>query len=307
MARAIAMTLVCRSREDGFCGVCSNCRRIQDGVYPDVIEMHPWENWADPDDKEKREKQEKANKKRKKNEYKVEHMRVMQEQAMHLPYEGDLKIYLIHDAHWMNMNSSNSLLKILEEPHSHVRFILTTDQPAGILPTIRSRCWSIRLIPLEIDVLAQSLQKELPPDQAATVARTAGGLPDQARILIEEGYLERRDWLFERLAKVKKRESGVIEAAEEIARSRDDLSQNLTILFRIVRDGLVAVSGGDARQFENQDRSGDLQRLWLGSNADRLIDSMKCVLNALEDSERFVNPTILLMDILLQTRRAMMG
>lgn len=309
VARAIAMTFICLSVEGDFCGMCPNCRRIQEGIYPDVMEMHPWENWGDPESKAKLEKEEKLEKsgkqkRRKKNIYKINHMRIAQELAMHLPYEGDLKFFIIHDAHCMEAPTANSLLKILEEPHPHTRFILLTDQPAGILPTIRSRCWAIRLIPLEIEALAQSLQGELSPEQAITIARTAGGLPERARSLIEEGYLERRDWLLDLLMQVRQRESAVGVSGEEIARNRDDLSGNLDILLRIVRDGLVAVSCSGSTQYENQDRSADLQRLWQNARANRLIDSMKDILDALEDSERFVNPSIMMMDILLRLRLA---
>ena len=298
VAKAIVMTYVCQMNQDDFCGECPNCRKIEQGIYPDVIEMHPWEDWSE--DKKKLEKR----KQRKKNQYSVAHMRVMQEQALHLPFEGEKKYFIIHDAHCMNESSSNSLLKILEEPHDHIRFLLLSDRVSGILPTIRSRCWAVRLMPLEIASLAQSLPDELSSAQATAIARAAGGLPEQAHKLIEEGYLEKRDWMLEFLLKIKQKESYVVDSADQIAKARNDLPDNLTILFRIVRDGIVELSGGDSTQFENPDRKKDLKKLWQGANIDQLTGVMERILDALNVQERYVNPTSIMMDLLLDLRLA---
>ncbi|MBN2325980.1 MAG: hypothetical protein JXR73_02420 [Candidatus Omnitrophica bacterium] len=307
VALAITMTFVCKKAENDFCGTCPECKRIQDGVYPDVIEMHPWEDWSKGKSNEKDKEAPGKRQPRKKKQYSVDHMRAVMEHALHLPYEGDLKFYIIHDAHSMNVHSSNSLLKILEEPHPHTRFILLTDQAAGILPTIRSRCWGIRLLPLEISNLARSLQPGLSEEKAATIARAAGGLPDQASQLMEKDYLDRRDQVFDLLLEIKKRESAVIESAESIAKHANDLEESLPILLRIVRDGVVVASQGDPSHYENQDRKEDLSILWKDASMEKLIGSTKSILAALEDRERFVNPSILMMDLFLQLRESMRG
>lgn len=299
VARAIAKTFICKKAEDDFCGMCSSCRRIEQGAYPDVLEMYPWDDWSKDAEKEKG--------KRKKKEYSVGHMRAVQEQAYLLPYEGDLKVYLIHDAHRMNESSSNSLLKILEEPHSHIRFVLVSDQASAILPTIRSRCWFVRLIPQEIEVLSEMLQPNLSAGQSLTIARAAGGLAEKAFQLVEEDYLSQRDDLIEALLRIRSSESAIIPVTEEIVKGKNDLPFLLDILMRIVRDGLVFVSSDGVTIWENPDRHDDLCRLWQMSQPDGLIDCMNVILDCKDDLERFVNPTILIMDLFIRLRQAMVS
>ncbi|MGC9329699.1 MAG: DNA polymerase III subunit delta' C-terminal domain-containing protein, partial [Candidatus Hinthialibacter sp.] len=172
---------------------------------------------------------------------------------------------------------------------------------------IRSRCWKIRLLPLEISDLAQSLQPELPAEQAVAIARAAGGLPGQAKQLMENDYLDRRDQILDWLLQIKERESAVVESAESLVKNSGGLVENLLILLRIVRDGFVAASQGDPSQFENQDRIQDLSFLWKDASIDKLISSTKNILAAMEDQERFVNPSILVMDLLIQLRESMKG
>ena len=209
----------------------------------------------------------------------------------------------------MNESSSNSLLKILEEPHSHIRFVLVSDRASAILPTIRSRCWFVRLIPQEIEVLSEMLQPNLSAGQSLTIARAAGGLAEKAVQLIEDNYLAHRDDLFEALLRIQANESAIVNVTEEIAKGKNDLPFLLDILLRIVRDGLVYVSGsGDGvTVWENPDRYDDLCRLWQGARLDGLMDCMYAILDCRDDLERFINPTILLMDLLIRLRQAMVS
>ncbi len=299
VARAIAKTFLCNNVPDDFCGECSSCRRIDRGVYPDVLEMYPSDDWSKDADKEKG--------KRKKKEYSVGHMRAVREQAMLMPYEGNLKVFLIHDAHCMNESSANSLLKILEEPHPHMRFVLVSDRASAILPTIRSRCWFIRLVPQEIEALSGMLQPNLSAGKARTIARAAGGLAEKAFQLVEEDYLSQRDDLIEALLRIRASESAIIPVTEEIVKRKNDLPFLLEILMRIVRDGLVYVSGDGVTIWENPDRCDDLGRLWQGSQPDGLMDCMNAILDCHDDLERFINPTILMMDLFIRLRQAMVS
>lgn len=294
---AIAKHLNCKKVENDFCDRCYSCQRIEDKTFPDVLSMYPWDDWSDPNAKEKKQQ-------RKKNEYSVDHMREVQRFAYMHPYQAEKKIFLIHNADRMNNAAANSLLKILEEPHPHVVFILMTDQVGKIIPTIRSRCWPIRLVPLEIDALIETLQAEFSYQQSVTIARAAGGLPDLARILVDNDYLKSRDDMIDRLIHIKQYESAVVEQAERLAKEKDEISSLLVILMRLVHDGILIASGAPKPPLMNPDRENTIRDLWENADIDLLLNCEHTILTCLDDLERFLNSTILFTDLYQSVRRS---
>ena len=75
----------------------------------------------------------------------VDQVRALKSDAIVMPNEADRKIYVINDAGSMNQSAQNAMLKLLEEPPKHAAFILATENPAQLLPTVRSRCVEIKL------------------------------------------------------------------------------------------------------------------------------------------------------------------
>ncbi|HQH70577.1 MAG TPA: DNA polymerase III subunit delta' C-terminal domain-containing protein [bacterium] len=293
VARAIAQTYNCKELEHDFCGACRPCRLIVEKSFSDVLELFPWEDWAKPE--------------RKGREYSVDHMREMQQFAMALPMESEYKIFLIHHADRANLNAANSLLKILEEPHSHTIFILITENVGGILTTIRSRCWLVRLPPLDTAELVRRLQATLPGEAAWTIARAAGGLPELARQLIADDYLERRDRCLQTLERLRDQEAAVLEEAERMVKAKDDLRDNLTILLRLVRDGVLAANQAGETLFFNPDRNEAIRRLWRNADSPALVQGGEAVLKTLDDLDRYVNPSVLIADLMLALRRTFPG
>jgi DNA polymerase-3 subunit delta' len=158
-ATACAQALHCRSAE-APCGACACCRRVAAGQHPDY---RIWE----PDGRE----------------FKVEQARALRA-ATHLrPFEAPLQVHVIAEAERMNEESSNALLKTLEEPSPHAVLILLTAAPSLLLATIRSRCRSIRFAPLAEAGLRSRLEQEdsLPPAEAAWRARLGRGSLERAR------------------------------------------------------------------------------------------------------------------------------
>jgi len=294
VAKAIAKTLMCREIPHDFCGRCLNCTRIDQRTFPDVFELFPGEDWS--------------NSERKSSIYGIDHLRIMQEYALVLPYESEKKIFILHDAHQMKTEAANCLLKILEEPYPHNIFLLLTDNIAGILPTILSRCQKIRLAPMPITSLAQQLEREMPPNIAETLARAAGGLPEQARHLVEDKYLETRDRILTSLERIRKSESAVIEEAnawtEEIkkAKEKDALRDRFSILLGILRDAVLAASDITDGPYLNRDRLADIRRLWEGEKPETVLAGFEKTLDAVEGLDRYLNTSLLLTDLFLALR-----
>jgi DNA polymerase-3 subunit gamma/tau len=167
-ARILAKSLNCvKGPTVTPCGVCDNCREIAAGNSLDVIEIDGASNNS------------------------VEDVRQLRENVRYAPAKGRYKIYLIDEVHMLSQAAFNALLKTLEEPPPHVKFIFATTEPQKVLPTILSRCQRFDLHRIPANLIAQHLQfiagKEkitLEPAAAHAIARGAeGGLRDAESML----------------------------------------------------------------------------------------------------------------------------
>ena len=149
------------------CGECDNCREIAGGNSLDVIEIDGASNNS------------------------VDDVRQLRENVRYAPAKGRYKIYLIDEVHMLSQAAFNALLKTLEEPPQHVKFIFATTEPQKVLPTILSRCQRFDLHRIPANLIAKHLQfiagKEkitLEPAAAHAIARGAeGGLRDAESML----------------------------------------------------------------------------------------------------------------------------
>src|SRR6059036_815501 len=158
-ARILAKSLNClKGPTVTPCGQCDNCREIAGGNSLDVIEIDGASNNS------------------------VEDVRQLRENVRYAPAKGRYKIYLIDEVHMLSSAAFNALLKTLEEPPEHVKFIFATTEPQKVLPTILSRCQRFDLRRVEAKTLTQHFAaiaaKEgvaIEPTAAALVARAADG------------------------------------------------------------------------------------------------------------------------------------
>jgi DNA polymerase III subunit gamma/tau len=167
-ARILAKSLNCvKGPTVTPCGECDNCREIAAGNSLDVIEIDGASNNS------------------------VEDVRQLRENVRYAPAKGRYKIYLIDEVHMLSPAAFNALLKTLEEPPAHVKFIFATTEPQKVLPTILSRCQRFDLHRIPANLIAKHLQfiagKEkitLEPAAAHAIARGAeGGLRDAESML----------------------------------------------------------------------------------------------------------------------------
>ena len=167
-ARILAKSLNCiKGPTVTPCGECDNCREIAAGNSLDVIEIDGASNNS------------------------VEDVRQLRENVRYAPAKGRYKIYLIDEVHMLSAAAFNALLKTLEEPPDHVKFIFATTEPQKVLSTILSRCQRFDLHRIPANLIAQHLQfiagKEkitLETAAAHAIARGAeGGLRDAESML----------------------------------------------------------------------------------------------------------------------------
>jgi DNA polymerase-3 subunit gamma/tau len=200
LARILAKCLNCETGVTATpCGTCSSCTQIDAGRFVDLLELDAASNTG------------------------VDNMREVLDNAQYAPTVGRYKVYIIDEVHMLSKPAFNSMLKTLEEPPAHVKFILATTDPQKIPVTVLSRCLQFNLKPMPPALVAQHLgevleQENVSAEPAALnlLARAAAGsmrdalsLTDQA-IAYGSGRIEaagveamlgtvRRDYLFDLL------------------------------------------------------------------------------------------------------------
>ena len=128
-AMQMAQALVCTAPEERRpCGVCRDCRKVSEGIHPDVI---PIERFMEEKDVGV--------------EIKIAPIRTLRSDTFIRPNEAERKVYIIDNAQTMNLNAQNALLKLLEEGPKYAAFLLLCDRAGALLETIRSRCALIHL------------------------------------------------------------------------------------------------------------------------------------------------------------------
>ena len=162
-ARIVAKALNCvHGPTPNPCGTCDHCTAIDKGADPDLIEMDAASN------------------------RRIEDVRELRENVAYAPMRARYKIYIVDEVHMMTKEAFNALLKTLEEPPKHVKFLLATTDPQKVPATILSRCQILRLSPLSEAVISARLEHvfaqenvRAEPGVSAEIARRArGGMRD---------------------------------------------------------------------------------------------------------------------------------
>lgn len=144
IARLLAKGLNCETGITATpCGVCDNCREIEQGRFVDLIEI----------DAASRTK--------------VEDTRDLLDNVQYAPARGRFKVYLIDEVHMLSRHSFNALLKTLEEPPAHVKFLLATTDPQKLPVTILSRCLQFHLKALGVEQIRHQLEHILNEEHIA--------------------------------------------------------------------------------------------------------------------------------------------
>ncbi|MBW2108191.1 MAG: DNA polymerase III subunit delta' [Deltaproteobacteria bacterium] len=261
-ATATAMALNCTNRRAATaCGACRSCRKIISGHHPDMI-------WIQPRGAS----------------IKIDQIRDVQKRLIFAPVEGRRRVVVINDAHTMNAEASNAMLKMLEEPPDNTHLILTAHQASDLLPTIVSRCQPVSFSPLSLDVITAQLTaaKGLDEQTAVAVALLAKGSLGRAMRADVGRWMAWRKKLMETITALCDSSVHALFAfAEELASDKDRLEDALDLIMFWFRDLLMA------KVCPEKITNRDLQRL------------------AERDSERFsIHDLVEKMTLVSETRQA---
>jgi len=276
-ARILAKAVNCPNQIDGEpCASCDICLSISGGKALDVIEIDAASNRG------------------------IDEIRSLRERVNYAPSLARYKVYIIDEVHMLTESASNALLKTLEEPPSHVIFVLATTEPHKVLSTILSRCQQFNFRRLSqaviIDKLNLVCQKEdvrIEIESLKLIARAAtGSLRDAENILqqlmayhgnqIDFGQVQAElggteDWRVKQLAKyvIDRDVSAGLQVINSINSDGLDLRQFNLALIEYLRGLLLAKSGCEEALDVASEDLAEMKRLVTNSTLDYLLKAVK--------------------------------
>lgn len=170
-ARLLAKTLCCLSPVDHInpCGACDSCLAFEKEQHTDIVEMDAASHTG------------------------VDDIREIIEGVSYAPIYGRYRVYIIDEVHMLSKNAFNALLKTLEEPPAHAKFIFATTELEKVPETILSRCLQIQLRPMAVETILQQLQLICTKENLATddeglrlIAEAAQGSMRDALSILEK-------------------------------------------------------------------------------------------------------------------------
>lgn len=227
LARDIACALVCRAEGEKPCGTCPQCIKAQKGIHPDIYE------YSAPGGA---------------NSFHIETVRNVIKDVFMSPNESDYKIYILGNAHCMNANAQNALLKVLEEPPSYAVFILTVSNRSMMLETVLSRAVTVTVNGVTPSqgadyIVAQNQKTDY--NTAYNALCAFGGNIGRAMASIEGGYLQKITDIVNGVAAgiAANDEYELLKTLSVLGSSRQDIAAVLEMLKTVFRD---ALTGGTA-------------------------------------------------------------
>jgi DNA polymerase-3 subunit delta' len=264
LAQMIAKSMNCleQPKSNGlpdFCGRCANCTRIAEADALEerfaeaveardalreadkretriLVQTHPEVTIIPPDPPQML--------------VKVDQVRHVIREIYFRPVAGRQKVYIFSEAEFMK-EAANSLLKVLEEPPDFATIFLLTDNPAALLPTIRSRCMQLRLSALPAEIVEKHLEAERPElklRERALVARLSGGGLGRAQSFDLADYIESRQHALTLLGPAlgEKEHSELFKVTDSYragAEGKAKLEQTIRTLYLLLEDILFLKSG----------------------------------------------------------------
>lgn len=255
---------------------CRSCRKIRAGVHPDLHRVAPDGPLI-----------------------RIDRIRDLIRRMAVRPNEARVRVAIVERAGAMNPEAGNALLKLLEEPPNRTVLILTADQPADLLPTLVSRCRTLRFPPRPRSFRAERLAERLglSPERALSLAAMTDAEAKDADEAAAR--FRRRDWIVETVAALLRGDAPSVPAlalalafAERLAADRDAIPARLADLETWLRDQLVRPHAPERLLFP--DRTDRLARPEGPAAAGRLLDALRAVAAARRRLQSNANPRLTL-------------
>ena len=223
IASALAKTIQCQSKTDDTdaCGVCTSCKQAESHNHPDIKYItHDKTSISVNDIREQLN-----------NDISIK------------PYSSEYKIYIIPDANKMTEQAQNALLKTIEEPPVYAIIILLTENCDSLLPTIRSRCVTLTMNPVEKDKICTYLENkfQLEPEQAQIAANYCqGNIGKAIRFASSSDFIDMKNQVLKLLKNLDSMDiASIIDTIKEFSTHKNDINDYLDLMLLWYRDVLM--------------------------------------------------------------------
>lgn len=223
IASALAKTIQCQSKTDDTdaCGVCTSCKQAESHNHPDIKYItHDKTSISVNDIREQLN-----------NDISIK------------PYSSEYKIYIIPDANKMTEQAQNALLKTIEEPPVYAIIILLTENCDSLLPTIRSRCVTLTMNPVEKDKICTYLENkfQLEAEQAQIAANYCqGNIGKAIRFASSSDFIEMKNQVLKLLKNLDSMDiASIIDTIKEFSTHKNDINDYLDLMLLWYRDVLM--------------------------------------------------------------------
>jgi DNA polymerase-3 subunit delta' len=283
------------------CGACAQCRRIALGQHADVRVVSVAQGNSSRSGREGGPARTLIS---------IDDVREVQRQTSLKPYEGACIVVIFDGAEAMSQDAANALLKTLEEPPPQVLLLLLTANEEALLPTIRSRCCALTLLPASKAQVAARLAQAAaggPVDaaQAERLARLSRGCLGWALgALADPARLEQLDAEMAQVrqtcqAGLEERFSYAAELAGRFSRDREPVRGSLYLWLRWWRDLLLVKEGADAF-VQDLEQLASLRQQAAQLTTGQVVEAIKTVMQTLEALDRNASPRLALETLMLR-------
>jgi DNA polymerase-3 subunit delta' len=269
-ALALAASLLCEDRSGALaCGQCQSCHWVASAHHPDLMQVRPEavaarEGHSAPENEANEITPSTAGSKKLSEELKVEQIRALEPWYHRATHRGGWRIVVLYPTQALSVISANALLKALEEPPANTLFLLTSDAPDRLLPTILSRCQKFALPIPDAEVSAQWLAQQ-GVERADQWLAAAGGAPLGALEMAKTLDSACPGWANKLVSDLASRNTVDLPAlADNLAKTA--ASAWLAVLQRLSVDVALAFSGLSVRYFPK------LQSHWHALAAPQKLD-----------------------------------
>lgn len=229
VAKAFAAALNCPAGGAEACGICPDCTMMAASTHPNLLELYPTDKDGEKDSQ---------------GLIRIDQIREVQ-MGLRLKSESGMKAVIVDGADRLVPAAANAFLKTLEEPPAGSVIILVSSKASDLLPTIISRCQRINFRPIPDEEVKGFLveKKGLNPNEAGALSRLSGGSLSKAAAFIEDGSLQKRREIIERISAIGPADTAeALKFAEELSKT-DELDAVLEFIKGWYRDRIVAMEG----------------------------------------------------------------